>query len=100
MTLDAYRETAEAFVADHTREYHRHFAGLQDELGIEAVYARHEGLFTRAAVEELRTAVADGPAGGDEARRRRYLLDFAVDGLPGRAPRAPDDEPRQAGGEA
>src|SRR3981081_3403423 len=54
MNLDAYREAAETFVADHTREYYRHFAGLQDELGIEAVYARHPGLFTRAAVEELR----------------------------------------------
>jgi hypothetical protein len=92
MNLDAYREAAEAFVADHTREYHRHFAGLQDELGIEAVYARHEGLFTRAAVDELRTAVADGPAGGDEARRRRYLLDFAVDGLLGRATRTQEAE--------
>jgi len=66
MDLDAYRAAAETFVGEYTREYYRHFAGLQDELGIEAVYARHEQLFTRAAVEELRTAVADGPAEGDE----------------------------------
>src|SRR4051794_6164554 len=92
MNLDAYRAAAEAFVADHTREYHRHFAGLQDELGIEAVYARHEGLFTPAAVEELRSAVGKGPAAGDEARRRRYLLDFAVDGLLGRATRTQEAE--------
>jgi hypothetical protein len=92
MNLDAYRAAAEAFVADHTREYYRHFAGLQDELGIEAVFARHEALFTRAAVEELRSAVVEGPAGGDEARRRRYLLDFAVDGLLGRATRTQEAE--------
>jgi hypothetical protein len=92
MNLDAYREAAEAFVADHTREYYRHFAGLQDELGIEAVYARHEGLFTRAAVDELRSAVADEPSGGDDARRRRYLLDFAVEGLLGHATRTQEAE--------
>jgi hypothetical protein len=92
MDLDAYRTAAEAFVADHTREYHRHFAGLQDELGIEAVYARHAGLFTRAAVEELRSAVGTGPVAADEARRRRYLLDFAVDGLLGRATRTQEAE--------
>jgi hypothetical protein len=92
MHLDAYRAEAETFVADHTREYHRHFAGLQDELGIEAVYARHAELFTPTAVEELRSAVEDGPAAGDEARRRRYLLDFAVDGLLGRATRTQEAE--------
>jgi hypothetical protein len=92
MDLDTYRAAAEAFVADHTREYYRHFAGLQDELGIEAVYARHEGLFTPEAVEELRCAVGTEPAARDEARRRRYLLDFAVDGLLGRATRTQEDE--------
>ena len=92
MDLDAYRAAAETFVGEYPREYYRHFAGLQDELGIEAVYARHEQLFTRAAVEELRTAVADGPAEGDEARRRRYLLDFGVEGLLGRATRGQEAE--------
>ena len=92
MNLDAYRAAAETFVADHTREYYRHFAGLQDELRIEAVYARHPGLFTRAAVEELRATLGDGAADGDEARRRRYLLDFAVEGLLGRATRTQEAE--------
>src|SRR5438045_9628607 len=96
MDLDAYRAAAEAFVADHTREYYRHFAGLQDELGIEAVYARHEGLFTRAAVDELRSAVGTEPAARDEARRRRYLLDFAVEGLLGRAYADPGGRALQA----
>src|SRR6476619_2798292 len=92
MNLGAYRAAAETFVGEYTREYYRHFAGLQDDLGIEAIYARHERLFTRAAVEELRAAVADGPAAGDEARRRRYLLDFGVEGLLGRATRAQEAE--------
>src|SRR5882762_10136114 len=92
MNLDAYRAAAETFVGEYTLEYYRHFAGLQDELGIEAIYARHERLFTRDAVEELRAAVADGPPAGDEARRRRYLLDFGVEGLLGRATRKQEAE--------
>jgi hypothetical protein len=92
MNLDAYRAAAETFVGEYTLEYYRHFAGLQDELGIEAIYERHERLFTRDAVEELRAAVADGPPAGDEARRRRYLLDFGVEGLLGRATREQEAE--------
>jgi hypothetical protein len=92
MNVDAYRADAETFVGEYTREYYRHFAGLQDDLGIEAIYARHERLFTRGAVEELRAAVADASAAGDEARRRRYLLDFGVDGLLGRATRGQEAE--------
>jgi hypothetical protein len=92
MNLDAYRAAAETFVGEYTLEYYRHFAGLQDELGIEAIYTRHERLFTRDAVEALRQAVADSPPAGDEARRRRYLLDFGVEGLLGRATREQEAE--------
>ena len=78
MDLGAYRAEAEAFTAELSGEYHRHFAGLQEELGIEEVYARHAGLFAAAAGEELRAA--DGAADGEEARARRLLLDFCVEG--------------------
>src|SRR5436309_364457 len=84
MDLDAYRAAAETFVGELNREYYRHFAGLSDDFAIEAVYARHARLFARAAVDELRALVHNGPAQGDEARRRRYLLDFGVEGLLGR----------------
>src|SRR3989440_808890 len=92
MDLDAYRAAAETFVGELNREYYRHFAGLSDDFEIEAVYARHTRLFTREAVEELRAGVHDGPAGGDEARRRRHLLDFGVEGLLGRATAAQEAE--------
>ena len=92
MDLDAYRAAAETFVGELNREYYRHFAGLSDDFEIEAVYARHARLFTREAVEELRAGVHDGPAGGDDARRRRHLLDFGVEGLLGRATTAQEAE--------
>ena len=51
MDLDGYRRSAEAFVTELTREYYRHYAGLNDEYEIEPIYERHGSLFTREAVE-------------------------------------------------
>ena len=79
MDLEAYRAQAEAFQAELMREYYRHFAGLQADLPLEALYERHAALFARAAVQELRDAAA-ASGGDDEGRRRRYLLEFALEG--------------------
>lgn len=92
MELHAYRELAEEFVAELTGEYYRHYAGLKDEFEIEVIYARHEALFTRAAVEELREQAAAPAPGSDERRRRRMLLEFAVEGHLGQATKSLDAE--------
>jgi len=89
--LDAYRAEAERFVAELGLEYYRHYAGLAEDLAVEAVYERHAALFERAAVEVLRERRAS-TAPGDEARRLRALLDFAVEGRVGRATAALDAE--------
>jgi hypothetical protein len=95
MELSAYRTQAEAFVAELGDAYHRHYAGLADEFAIDAIYARHAELFSFEAVEWLRAAVgrAAGAPGvrDDEARRLRMLLDFAVEGLLGRATAAEEE---------
>ena len=92
MDLEAYRAAAEEFVAELTGEYYRHYAGLKDGFEIESIYARHDALFTRAAVEELREVAAAPAPGGEEWRRRRMLLDFAVEGHLGRATKDVDAE--------
>ena len=92
MHLEAYREAAEEFVAELTAEYYRHYAGLKDEFEIEAIYARHDALFTRAAVEDLREEAAAPAPGTDERRRRRMLLEFAVEGHLGQATKTIDAE--------
>jgi hypothetical protein len=85
MNLDAYRDSSEEFLAALNGEYYRHYAGLKDEFEIEAIYERHQELFTRAAVEELREQAAVPAPGTDERRRRRMLLGFAVEGHLGQA---------------
>jgi hypothetical protein len=74
MDLDAYRHTAERFITELMREYYRHYAGLKDSFEIEAIYAAHEGLFTRDAVPALRELDARITEDGDERRRARMLF--------------------------
>jgi len=76
MNLAAYRADAEEFVSSLDREYYLHFAGLQDEFDIESIYERHAELFSRDNVQRLREAGTP------------QLLEFAVQGLMGRATKA------------
>lgn len=80
MDLDDYRAEAERFVSALDREYYLHFAGLQDEFEIEAIYERHARLFSAEAVAALRE---DGPL---------ELLRFAAEGHVGQAVKAESAE--------
>jgi hypothetical protein len=80
VNLAAYRTDAEDFVSSLDREYYRHFAGLQDEFDIEAIYERHGELFTRDNVARLR----------EEGTPQ--LVEFAVHGLMGRETKAEEAE--------
>ena len=42
--LDAFRESADRFIAELDDEYYRHFAGLKSTLELEPIYERHERL--------------------------------------------------------
>lgn len=83
--LDAYRSSAEEFVAEIDLEYYRHLAGHKPELEIEPIYERHGSLFEPSAVAAIREAAAVPEPGTEEGRRLRYLLAFALDGCLGRA---------------
>ena len=75
MDLTDYRAEAETFLTAVDGEYYRHYSGQQEEFDVEPIYARHERLFSREAVEALRNG----------ANGSRELLEFAVHGLIGRA---------------
>ena len=83
MDLDAYRRTAESFITELMREYYRHYAGLKDSFEIEAIYASHQGLFTRDAVHALRELDGRITEDSDARRRARMMLDFAVESYVG-----------------
>ena len=83
LDLDGYREDAERFCEQIDREHYLHYSGRKASFEIEAIYERHAELFSREAIEGLRAASAR--AAGEEARRIRYLLDFAFQGCLGQA---------------
>jgi hypothetical protein len=78
--LDRYRAEADEFMTEISREHYLHFSGQKEEFEIEPIYERHAGLFSRAAVDELR-------GGGN-----RELLYFAVQGLMGQETKAEEAE--------
>jgi hypothetical protein len=86
----AYRHSAERFLERIDREYYLHLAGHKPDLELEPIYGDHRELFEPSAVAALRKA-ADA-ATGDEERRLRYLLQFALDGTLGEATRAEAEE--------
>ena len=85
--LESYRERAERFGEELSREYYRHLAGHKPDLEIERIYDSYGELFARDSVMALRE-LAGSSDGGDEGRRLAYLLHFAFDGLVGMETRA------------
>src|SRR5436190_12620025 len=79
--VSSYREEAEEFTAEISREHYVHLAGLKRELDLEPIYERHRRLFELQVVAALREAL--DRTTGEERRRLRYLTHFGVDGLIG-----------------
>jgi hypothetical protein len=92
LDLDAYRRGAQEFISELDREYYLHLAGHKPDLEIEPIYARHASLFDRSLVAGIRELAAGRVRDGDEGRRLRYLLSFALDGLLGRETKGEAEE--------
>jgi hypothetical protein len=84
--LDRYRERAERFSELLGREHYMHLAGRKAELEIEPIYGEYADLFTFEVAQGVKELVET--ATGDEERRLRYLLQFALEGLIGHETRA------------
>lgn len=78
--LESYRVQAEEFSREVTREYYLNMAGLKEELNTAAIVGRHSSLFSGEAVRAL-AGLASGAESPEEARRLRYLYEFAAEGF-------------------
>jgi hypothetical protein len=90
--LVAYRSRAESFSSELTAAYYRHYAGLDPGFELEPIYARHAELFTRDAVQALQDLAHTAATQTDEHRRRRMLLDFALEGYIGQLTKGVEEE--------
>ena len=76
LSLDAYRASADRFIAELDEEYYQHYAGLKDRLELEDIYERHSALTDLEQVQAVGAAV-------DGDRRVRELWHFGCEGYLG-----------------
>ncbi len=79
--LKKYRSEADSFIAEIDLEYYVHLSGQKDQLDLEKIYGRYKSLFNNEAIDAIRVKLERGT--GDQRRRLRYLLAFAVEGFIG-----------------
>jgi hypothetical protein len=82
---DAYRERVDRFIADIDAEYYEHFAGLKQNLDLDAVYRRYEDVTSLEQAERMRATV-DGSFSSTELWR------FACEGYLGALTRRHEEE--------
>lgn len=75
VNLKTYPEQLERFFAQYVEAIYRQRAGLDEEMGLAAIYVEHADLFGTAAIDALRERAAKDDEAGREARA---LLAFAV----------------------
>ena len=77
-SLDTYRERADRFIATLDEEYYLHYAGLKDNLELEAIYEAYADLTSLEQAKTIGEAVE-----GDRGRRILELWRFACEGYMG-----------------
>ena len=75
VNLKTYPEQLERFLAQLMEAIYRQLAGLDEQMGLPAIYAEHAGLFSAAAIDALRERAEKEDDGGREARE---MLAFAL----------------------
>jgi hypothetical protein len=75
VNLTTYPAQLERFHAQYMEAVYRQLAGLEEEMGLAAIYAEHANLFSTAAIDALRER---GERPGDAGRQARELLAFAL----------------------
>lgn len=76
VNLKTYPEQLERFLAQYMEAIYRQLAGLDEEMGLPAIYAEHADLFSTAAIDALRDRATKDDEGGREARE---MLAFALE---------------------
>jgi hypothetical protein len=75
VNLKTYPEQLERFHARYLEAVYRQLAGLDEEMGLAAIYAEHANLFSTQAIEALRDR---SEKDDDAGRQARELLAFAL----------------------
>ena len=79
MNVDRLRGDVEPFESELMEEFYRNYAGLKDDLETVAIYDKYAHLFSKEAIDLVRSS-ALGEEGVEDPRWPRYLLTFSTMG--------------------
>lgn len=96
MTLDELRGEAQRFTEEVARESYLAYSGHKAEAELQAIYERYAHLTSSATLARCRALFRAAPAGSEEQRAARMLLDWQVDAQTGRALAALDEREIEA----
>lgn len=82
--LDALRSKGEAFLRDVSREYYSSHAGLKPAAELQPIYERHREAYGDEALEQALGLLRDSPAGSEEHRSGRMLVEWLLESRVGR----------------
>lgn len=84
MNLERLRERAQAFTEDVSREGYLAYSGQKHEPALQAIYARYADLFSDEVLTSCLERFRDAPAGSEDARAARMMLEWQVESRTGR----------------
>jgi hypothetical protein len=91
LTLDRIRREGQRFMEEVSREYYLAHAGLKPTADLQTIYERHAPILGEEALALAREEFQGAPAGSDEHRSARLILEWLTDSVAGRALAALDE---------
>jgi hypothetical protein len=91
MNLERLRGRAQSFTEEVSRETYLAYSGLKPEAALQAIYERHADILSDDALAECIQRFRDAPAGSEEARAARMMLEWQVESRVGRLLAALDE---------
>src|SRR5215207_1255998 len=91
LTLERLRRGGEGLMQELSREYYQAHAGLKAGAELQPIYEKYRSVLGRDALDLTLDLFRSAPAGSEEARQARQLLEWQVESQAARL-LAPHDE--------
>ena len=84
LTLERVRREGQTFMEEVSREFYASHAGLKPNAELQPIYQRHARVLGVDAMQMMREEFLGAPAGSEERRASRLLLEWQVESQAGR----------------
>ena len=91
MRLERLRDRAQSFTQDVSREGYLAYSGLKPEAALQVIYEQYADILSDDTLAECIQRFRDAPAGSEDARAARMMLEWQVESRVGRQLAALDE---------